>query len=53
MQVIVLDPKGAVAILDIRSLGYYKIQQGGLQRMLSKFITYSLSMEKHSVSERK
>ena len=29
MQVIVLDPKGAVAILDIRSLGYYKIQQGG------------------------
>ena len=22
-------PKGAIAILDIRSLGYYKIQQGG------------------------
>ena len=40
MQVIVLDPKGAVAILDIRSLGYYKIQQGVLQKMLSKYYSF-------------
>ena len=30
-QVIVLDPQRAIVILDIRSLGYNKIQQGDLQ----------------------
>ena len=32
-----LDPKGAVVILDCRSLGSYKIQQGVLQQSLSKY----------------
>ena len=31
IKVIVLDPKGTVVILDIRSLESYKIQQGVLQ----------------------
>ena len=35
-EVKVLDSKGAVAILDIRSLVYFNIQQGGLQLRLSE-----------------
>ena len=34
-HVIVLDPKKAIAILDIRSLGYHKIQWGDLHQRLS------------------
>ena len=33
----ILNPKEVIGILDLRSLGYYKIQQGVLQQNLSKF----------------
>ena len=35
-----LDPKRAVAIVDIRSLGYFKIQQGVLQQRWSKYYSF-------------
>ena len=39
-KIIVLDPKKAIAILDIRPLDYYKIQQGVLQQRLSKYYSF-------------
>ena len=39
-QVIVLDPKRAMAILDINAFGYNKIQQGVLQQRLSKYCSF-------------
>ena len=36
-EIVILNPKEAIGILDLRSLGYYKIQQGVLQQNLSKF----------------
>ena len=36
-EIVMLSPKDAIGILDIRSLGYFKIQQGILQQNLSKF----------------
>ena len=30
-EIAILNPKEAIGILDLRSLGYYKIQQGVLQ----------------------
>ena len=36
-QILVLSPKEAIGILDLRPLGYYKIQQGVLQQNQSKF----------------
>ena len=30
-EILILNPKEAIGILDLRSLGYYKIQQGVLQ----------------------
>ena len=36
-NVLVLDHQKAKEILDIRSLGYYKIPQGVLQQRLSKY----------------
>ena len=35
-----LSPKEVIRILDLRSLGYYKIQQGVLQQNLSKFYRF-------------
>ena len=29
-EIVILSPKEAIGILDLRSLGYYKIQQGVL-----------------------
>ena len=40
IQVIVLDSKIAIAILDIRSLGYHRIQQGVLHQRLYKYHSF-------------
>ena len=34
------NPKEALGILDLRSLGYYKISQGVLQQNLNKFYKF-------------
>ena len=36
-ETLILSPREALGILDLRSLGYYKIQQGVLQQTLSRF----------------
>ena len=36
----ILDPKEMIGIVDIRSLGYYKIKQGILQQNLSKYYIF-------------
>ena len=33
---LILNPKEALGILDLRSLGYYKIKQGVIQQKVSK-----------------
>ena len=35
-ETLILNPKEAIGILDLRSLGYYKIKQGVLQQNLSR-----------------
>ena len=37
MQAMILNPKEMIEIVDIRSLGYYKIKQGMLQQNQSKY----------------
>ena len=37
LDTIIFDPKDMFGILDLRSLGYYKIKQGILQQNLSKY----------------
>ena len=39
-EMLILGLKGALGILDLRSLGYYNIQQGVLQQNLSKFYKF-------------
>ena len=34
-ETVTFDPKGMIGVLDLRSLGYYKIKQGVLQQNLS------------------
>ena len=36
----ILRPKGMIGIVDIRSLGYYKIKQGILQQNLSRYYRF-------------
>ena len=36
-EILILSPKEAIGMLDLRSLGYYKIQQGVLQQNVRKF----------------
>ena len=35
-EMVIFEPKQTLGILDLRSLGYYKIKQGVLQQNLSK-----------------
>ena len=35
-EMVIFEPKQMLAILDLRSLGYFKIKQGVLQQNLSK-----------------
>ena len=37
LDTVMFDPKVMLGILDLRSLGYYKIKQGILQQNLSKY----------------
>ena len=41
-EIPILSPKEVIGILDLRSLGYYKIQQGVLQQNLSMFYKYKV-----------
>ena len=40
MDTMILNPKEMIGIVDIRSLGYYKIKQGILQQNLSKYYKF-------------
>ena len=39
-QTIIIDKKTSIGILDLRSLGYYKIKQGVLQQNLDKYYQF-------------
>ena len=39
-EIVILNAKEVIGILDLRSLGYYKIQQGVLQQNLSRFYNF-------------
>ena len=39
-ETMILRPKGMIGIIDIRSLGYYKIKQGILQQNLSRYYRF-------------
>ena len=36
-ETLILNPREALGILDLRLLGYYKIKQGVIQQKLSRF----------------
>ena len=40
LEIIIFNPKEMIAILDLRSMGYYKIKQGILQQNLSKYYRF-------------
>ena len=42
-EIVILNPKETRGVLDLRSLGFYKIQQGVLQQNLSKFYNFESS----------
>ena len=44
-EIVMLRPGEVIGILDLRSLGCYKIQQGALQQNLSKFYKCQISRE--------
>ena len=39
-ETLILNPKEVIGILDLRSLGYYKIKQGVLQQNLSRYYEF-------------
>ena len=36
-ETLILNPREAIGVLDLRSLGYYKMKQGVIQQELSKY----------------
>ena len=40
LDTIIFDPKEMLGVIDLRSLGYYKIKQGTLQQNLSKYFRF-------------
>ena len=42
-EILILNPKEALGILDLRSLGRYKIKQGVLQQNLNKYHEFELA----------
>ena len=40
LETVIFDPKEMIGILDLRSMGYYKIKQGILQPNLSKYYRF-------------
>ena len=45
LETLILDPGEALGILDLRSSGYYKIEQGVVQHKLSRFYNFELAEE--------
>ena len=45
LETLILNPGEALGILDLRSLGYYKIEQGVIQHKLSRFYHFELAEE--------
>ena len=43
LDTLILNPEEALGILDLRSLGYYKIKQGVIQQKLSRFYNFKLA----------
>ena len=43
LEILILNVKEALGILDFRSLGYYKIKQGVLQQNLGKYYEFELA----------
>ena len=48
LETLILNPVEVLGILDLRSLGYYKIQQGVIQQKLSK-VSIILSQQERCV----
>ena len=44
-ETLILNPRKALGILDLRSLGYYKIEQGVIQQKLSRFYEFESADE--------
>ena len=40
LEILILNPKEALGITDLRSLGYYKIKQGMLQQNLTRYYEF-------------
>ena len=40
LEILILNPNEALGILDLRSLGYYKINQGVLQQNLGRYYEF-------------
>ena len=45
LETLILHPVEALGILDLRSLGYYKIDQGEIQQKLSRSYNFELAEE--------
>ena len=43
-ETLILNPREALGILDLRSLGYYKIKQGVIQQKLLRFYQFDQHM---------
>ena len=44
-ETLILNPREVLGILDLRSLGYYKIKQGVIQQKLSRFYEFESADE--------
>ena len=42
-ETFILNPRDTLGILDLRSLGYYKIKQGVIQQKLSRYYEFELA----------
>ena len=45
LDTLILNLEEALGILDLRSLGYYKIKQGVIQQKLNRFYNFKLAEE--------
>ena len=45
LETLILNSKEALGMLDLRSLGYYKIRQGVLQQNLSRFYKFKSAVK--------
>ena len=43
LETLIVNPKEALGIFDLRSLGYYKIKQGALQQNISRYYEFELA----------